>query len=132
MSNNLPRFDEKSCGVAGRVALITGGGRNIGRAVALTLAGAGALPVIMYNEDAKTAQGVVDEVIAAGGRAGLCQADLADVAQCQAAVKKVAAEFGDIDILINNADFLSAFSISSLFGLEKQSPTLRENNLLHD
>ncbi|MEI7679883.1 MAG: SDR family oxidoreductase [Betaproteobacteria bacterium] len=126
MSNNLPRFDEKSCGVAGRVALITGGGRNIGRAVALTLAGAGALPVIMYNEDAKTAQGVVDEVIAAGGRAGLCQADLADVAQCQAAVKKVAAEFGDIDILINNAAVRPHSKISQI-SLEEWDRVLSVN-----
>ncbi len=99
----LPGFDVPAIGITGKVAMITGGGRNIGRAVALTLAGAGAVPVILYNEDRQTAQGVADEIIAAGGRAGICQADIADIAQCRAVVDRVAAEFGEIDILINNA-----------------------------
>lgn len=114
MSKTLPDFGAASIGIAGRVALITGGGRNIGRAVALTLAGAGAVPVVLYHEDRKTAQTVCDEIVAAGGRAGLVQADIGDVAQCQAAVKTVAAEFGDIDILINNAAIRPHSKISQI------------------
>ena len=88
MKQKLPEFDAATIGIAGKVALITGGGRNIGRAVALTLAGAGALPVVLYHEDKKTAQAVCEEITAGGGRAGLVQADIGDIAQCQAAVKK--------------------------------------------
>jgi NAD(P)-dependent dehydrogenase (short-subunit alcohol dehydrogenase family) len=114
MNNKLPEFGSSALGVTGRVALITGGGRNIGRAVALTLAGAGALPVVMYHEDERTARAVCDEISAAGGRAGVCQADLGDVAQIRAVVAKVAAEFGEIDILINNAAIRPHSKISEI------------------
>ena len=114
MSQKLPLFDSASLGIAGKVALITGGGRNIGRAVALSLAGAGAVPVVLYHADAETAQAVCDQIVAAGGRAGRVQADIGDIAQCRAAVKKVAAEFGDIDILINNAAIRPHSKISQI------------------
>jgi 3-oxoacyl-[acyl-carrier protein] reductase len=126
MSTTLPRFDAASFGLTGKVALITGGGRNIGRAVALSLAGVGAVPVILYNEDEATARGVVDEINVAGGRAGLCQADIADVAQCRAVVAKVAAEFGDIDILINNAAVRPHSKISQI-SLEEWDRVLSVN-----
>lgn len=114
MNNKLPEFDASALGVTGRVALITGGGRNIGRAVALSLAGAGALPVVMYHEDERTARAVCDEISAGGGRAGVCQADIGDVAQIRAAAAKVAAEFGEIDILINNAAIRPHSKISEI------------------
>lgn len=114
MSEKLPVFDPSAFGIAGKVALITGGGRNIGRAVALSLAGVGAVPVVMYHEDERTARAVCDEIKAAGGRSGVCQADVGDVAQCRAAVAKVAAEFGDIDILINNAAIRPHSKISQI------------------
>ena len=126
MSGKLPVFDASAYGLAGRVALISGGGRNIGRAVALSLAGVGAVPVILYNEDEATARSVADEIVAAGGRSGICQADLADVAQCQAAVKKVVAEFGDIDILINNAAVRPHSKISQI-SLEEWDRVLSVN-----
>ncbi len=126
MSTTLPIFDAASFGVTGRVALITGGGRNIGRAIALSFAGVGAVPVILYNEDERTARGVADEISAAGGRSGIVRADLADVAQCQAAVKQVAAEFGDIDILINNAAVRPHSKISQI-SLEEWDRVLSVN-----
>ena len=103
MADTVPAFEPAVYGIAGKVALITGGSRNIGRAVALTLAQAGALPVIACQQDIKAAAAVRDEVVARGGRAGIVQADLADVAQCRAAVAQASAEFGAIDILVNNA-----------------------------
>lgn len=114
MSEKLPVFDASALGISGKVALITGGGRNIGRAVALSLAGAGALPVVMYHEDERTARAVCGEIAAAGGRAGVCQADVGDVAQIRAVVAKVTAEFGDIDILINNAAIRPHSKISQI------------------
>jgi NAD(P)-dependent dehydrogenase (short-subunit alcohol dehydrogenase family) len=114
MKNKLPEFDASALGITGRVALITGGGRNIGRAVALSLAGAGAVPVVMYHEDERTARAVCDEISVAGGRAGVCQADVGDVAQLRAVVAKVAAEFGEIDILINNAAIRPHSKISEI------------------
>jgi 3-oxoacyl-[acyl-carrier protein] reductase len=114
MKQKLPAFDIVSLGVAGKVALITGGGRNIGRAVALSLAGAGAVPVVVYQQDEVTARAVVSEITGAGGRAGVCQADIGDVGQCRATVQKIAAEFGDIDILVNNAAIRPHSKISEI------------------
>jgi 3-oxoacyl-[acyl-carrier protein] reductase len=108
------KLEVPAWGIAGKVALITGGGRNIGRAVALTLAGAGAVPVVLYHEDEAAARRVCDEIIAGGGRAGVCQADIGEVAQCRAAAAKVAAEFGGVDILINNAAIRPHSKISQI------------------
>ena len=80
----------------------------------------------MFNEDEGNARSVADEIIAAGGRSGIVRADLADIAQCQAAVKKVAAEFGDIDILINNAAVRPHSKISQI-SLEEWDRVLSVN-----
>jgi 3-oxoacyl-[acyl-carrier protein] reductase len=70
-------------GVAGRVAIVTGGNRNIGRSIALTLARAGAVPVILFGSDENAARKVCAEVQEGGGRAAMYQADLTDVARLQ-------------------------------------------------
>jgi NAD(P)-dependent dehydrogenase (short-subunit alcohol dehydrogenase family) len=114
MNQNLPAFDAAAIGIAGKVALITGGGRNIGRAVALSLAGAGAIPVVVYQQDEATARAVIDEITGAGGRAGVCRADIGDVVQCRTAVASVSAQFGGIDILINNAAIRPHSKISQI------------------
>ena len=82
------------CSLEGRTALVTGGSRGIGRAIALELAAAGASVVVGYRSGAEEAEAVAAE---AGGRA-VC-ADVSDAAQAQALVE----EAGDIDILVNNA-----------------------------
>lgn len=90
-------------GIAGRTALISGGNRNIGRSIALALAGAGVKPVILYGTDEGAARKVCDEIARAGGKSAMYRADLADVAALQALVPRIVAEQGDIDILVNNA-----------------------------
>ena len=60
----------ESFGLAGKVALVSGGNRNIGRATVLTLAKAGAVPLILYGSDDEAARKVVAEVEKAGGRSG--------------------------------------------------------------
>jgi 3-oxoacyl-[acyl-carrier protein] reductase len=89
--------------LAGRVALVTGGGRNIGRAVALALAGAGAAVVINARQDKAQVDTVVGEIEARGGRAFGYLADVADSDAVQMMIKAVDTRFGRIDYLINNA-----------------------------
>jgi 3-oxoacyl-[acyl-carrier protein] reductase len=89
--------------LAGKVALITGGNRNIGRSIAVAFAEAGATPVITYHQDEAAARAVVDEIVAAGGRASLVQADLADVDRLKGLVGEIEDEVGAVDILVNNA-----------------------------
>ena len=89
--------------LAGKIALITGGAKNIGRAIALTLARAGAVPVILYHRDEQAARALCAEITASGGRASSYQADLADVAAVQRTAKSVEREFGGVDILVKNA-----------------------------
>lgn len=91
--------------LAGRVALVTGADSGIGRAVALAFAREGADVAIAYlneHDDAKETQRVVE---AAGKRALLLAADLADPAECSRIVEETARTFGRIDILVNNAAF---------------------------
>jgi len=86
-----------------KVALITGGNRNIGRSVALAFAEAGATPVISYHRDRDAAQAVCDEVVGKGARAEMVQADLADTDRLKELVAEIAATVGSVDILVNNA-----------------------------
>jgi len=86
-----------------KVALITGGSRGIGRAVALELAARGAAVVVNYNKSPEAAEDVVKKIQEAGGRAVAFQADVSDIKQAEALVKFAVATFGDLSILVNNA-----------------------------
>ena len=101
-------------GISGKIALITGGSKNIGRSIAATLAQAGAVPVILYRGDHKTAQAFCDEIAANGGRAGMHQADLTDVAGLKSVVARIEKEFGGVDILVNNAAIRPNSKISEI------------------
>ena len=86
-----------------KVALITGGSRGIGRAVALELAARGAAVVVNYNKSPEAAEDVVKKIQGAGGKAAAFQADVSDIKQAEALVKFAVATFGDLSILVNNA-----------------------------
>lgn len=87
----------------GKIAVVTGASRGIGRAIAIRLAGEGATVVINYNGSKEKAEEVKREIEGAGGKAAVCQCNVADFDQCQAFIQKVIDEFGRIDILVNNA-----------------------------
>ena len=89
--------------LAGRVALVTGAGRNIGRAIALALADAGAAVVINARSNLREAEAVAGEIERAGGKAFAVTADVVDAAAVQKMVDAAAARFGGIDVLVNNA-----------------------------
>ncbi len=90
-------------GISGKVALVTGGNRNIGRSIAATLAKAGATSVILYREGEDEAAKACKEITAGGGRAAMHQADLADVGRLQELVRDIEKQHGGVDILVNNA-----------------------------
>jgi 3-oxoacyl-[acyl-carrier protein] reductase len=86
-----------------RVALVTGAGRNIGRAIALALASDGVAIVVNVRSSENEAQAVVDEIKAAGGNAIVCLADITDRKAVDAMLQKVRDTYGRLDILVNNA-----------------------------
>src|SRR5258706_11649646 len=86
-----------------QVALVTGAGRNIGRAIALSLAGAGATVVVNVRSSRDEGQAVVDEIVAGGGAALLCLADVTRRDQVDAMIETVRTVYGRLDILVNNA-----------------------------
>jgi 3-oxoacyl-[acyl-carrier protein] reductase len=89
--------------LAGKVAIVTGAGRNIGRAIALHLAAAGASVVVNARSNQAEADAVVAEIKAAGGKAVAFLADVADPAAVEALAQATLTAFGRIDILVNNA-----------------------------
>jgi NAD(P)-dependent dehydrogenase (short-subunit alcohol dehydrogenase family) len=90
-------------GLNGRVALVTGAARDVGREIALTLAAEGAAVAVNYRSSGADADAVVAEIAAKGGKAKAYRADVADFAAVQAMVAAVAKDFGGLNILINNA-----------------------------
>ena len=93
--------------LAGKVALVTGGSRGIGAAVALRLAEAGAAVALTYVRAEEQARAVAERIEAGGGRAVIVQADLTHPEAAVAAVEQTVRELGRIDILVNNAGFLT-------------------------
>src|SRR4249920_2416875 len=91
----------------GRVALVTGGGRGIGRAISELLAAEGAAVAVNYRRDADAADETVAAIGSAGGLARAYQASVDDVAQDEAMVGAVLADFGFVDILVNNGGIAS-------------------------
>jgi 3-oxoacyl-[acyl-carrier protein] reductase len=87
----------------GKIAVITGASRGIGRAAALELGRNGASVVVNYNHNETAAQEVVKEIEKNGGQAVVFQADVSDFGQCEALVKFAIEHFGDLHILVNNA-----------------------------
>lgn len=87
----------------GKVAIVTGASRGIGREIALQMAKAGATVVVNYNGSVARAEEVLKEITEAGGKAVLMQCDVSDYAACEEFMKKVTDECGRIDILVNNA-----------------------------
>jgi NAD(P)-dependent dehydrogenase (short-subunit alcohol dehydrogenase family) len=99
--------------LAGKVALITGGGSGIGRATALLFAGEGAA-VAVVDLDGARAQVVAREIDAEGGQALAVRCDVSQAADCQRAVQETVAAFGRLDILFNNAGIIRRASVLEL------------------
>jgi 3-oxoacyl-[acyl-carrier protein] reductase len=89
--------------LSGRVAVVTGAGRNIGRGIALALADGGAAVVVNVRSNLKEAEAVAGEIEKGGGQALAVTADVADPAAVEKMVAAAAQRFGRIDILVNNA-----------------------------
>jgi|SRR6516162_3672542 len=87
----------------GKAALVTGGSRGIGAAIAKRLAADGARVAITYAKDANSASAVVKAIEEAGGKALPIKADAADIKAIQAAVEETVEVFGQLDVLVNNA-----------------------------
>ncbi|MBI4548585.1 MAG: 3-oxoacyl-[acyl-carrier-protein] reductase [Ignavibacteriae bacterium] len=86
-----------------KIALVTGGSRGIGRAIALILASAGAHVVITYRNSSREAQAVVEEIKKKGQESVAFQADVSVLKQSEEVVEKITSQFKRIDVLVNNA-----------------------------
>lgn len=100
--------------LAGRVALVTGAGIRVGRAIAMGLAGAGARIAVHYNASAEGADAVVEEIKAAGGDAAAFRADLSRADTSTPLIDAVVERFGALDVLINSAGVMYRTPIGTI------------------
>ncbi|MFG1659584.1 SDR family NAD(P)-dependent oxidoreductase [Micromonospora chersina] len=110
----------------GKVALVTGGSRGIGAAVALRLAREGADVALTYERRADRAAELVEQIKAVGRRALAVPADSADPAAARGAVDRVAGEFGRLDVLVNNAGVFLTGPVTEL-GTDEVERTIAVN-----
>jgi 3-oxoacyl-[acyl-carrier protein] reductase len=96
-------FPSSGLSLEGRVAIVTGASRGIGRAIALELSRRGAAVMVNYVRSSQQAEEVVAQIQADGGRAQAIQANVSDFQESQALVKAAVDTFGGLDILVNNA-----------------------------
>ena len=89
--------------LTGKIALVTGAARGIGKEIALTLAGSGATVIVNYNGSKERAEAVVSEIKENGGEAEAMQCNVADFEASETMVKEVLNKYGKVDILVNNA-----------------------------
>ena len=116
----------ESLALSGRVALVTGGSRGIGRAIVELLASRGASVAFTYREREESALDLVRVVEAAGGRAWTGRCDVADEARVQQVVAEAVAALGPIDILVNNAG-VTRDGYLMMMDREKWDAVLRPN-----
>lgn len=89
--------------LSGKIALVTGAGRGIGRQIALTLAGYGATVIVNYNGSKEKAEETVKEIEENGGQAEAIQCSVADFSQSGELIDSIVKKYGRLDILVNNA-----------------------------
>jgi 3-oxoacyl-[acyl-carrier protein] reductase len=99
----MPDSFLRNSGLAGKIALVSGGSRGIGRAIVELLAAEGAEVTFLFRENAEAAAAVVDAARSAGQQVTAEQVDVRDAAACGAAVERLAERCARIDVLINNA-----------------------------
>ncbi len=104
--------------LAGKIAIVTGASRGIGRAIAESLAGAGAAVVVNHRASAGQAAEVVAAISSAGGRAVAVQADMGAVTEVRRLIDRAVEVFGGLDILVNNAGVGSRTAMADM--IEKE------------
>ncbi len=90
----------------GKVALVTGGSRGIGRETSLLLAQAGAEVIINYHKSKEKAEGLLEEILRQGGKAEIIQADISKPEEVQGLFEQVRKRWNRLDILVNNAGII--------------------------
>jgi NAD(P)-dependent dehydrogenase (short-subunit alcohol dehydrogenase family) len=121
----------------GKVALVTGGGRGLGEAICRTLAGAGAV-VVAGDVREELADQVVGSIVEGGGRAEAVRLDVTDEAGAAAAIERIGARFGRLDVLVNNAgvdltvpvDMLSVADWDRILAVNLRGPFLMSKLVL--
>jgi pteridine reductase len=107
----------------GRIALVTGAGRRLGQAMARALAGRGMAVAIHHHASAAGGAALRDQIVAAGGRAACFAADLTDARAAAALPRRVVAELGGLDVLVNSA------AVMHRVGFEETTPELYDATL---
>src|SRR5262245_28800301 len=100
--------------LSGKVAIVTGGSRGIGRAIAVALGRQGASVLVNYHSNAGHAEDTVREIVAAGGRAASARADIADADSAKEIFASAEAAFGGIDILVCNAGVAAVMPLTAI------------------